>query len=114
DIFSFGLVLYQMLTGKLAFGGSNAASVIAAILEREAPSVAEVAPPVADRVLRRCLAKDPEQRWQSARDLKLAPELAVEPQGSTRTKGTTALPWIIAAASAIVAVLAFWLSWRQP
>jgi serine/threonine-protein kinase len=70
DIFSFGLVLYEMLTGKRAFDGSTPASVIAAILERPAPSVADVAPPALDRVLKRCLEKDPEKRWQSARDLK--------------------------------------------
>jgi eukaryotic-like serine/threonine-protein kinase len=70
DIFSFGLVLYEMLTGKRAFEGSSAASVIAAVLEREAPSVADVAPASLDRVLRRCLAKDPDDRWQTARDLK--------------------------------------------
>ena len=70
DIFSFGLVLYEMLTGKRAFDGSTPASVIAAILERPAPSVADVASPALDRVLKRCLEKDPEQRWQSARDLK--------------------------------------------
>jgi len=114
DIFSFGLVLYQMLTGKLAFDGSSAASVIAAILEREAPSVAQVAPPALDRVLQRCLAKDPEQRWQSARDLKLALELAVEPQGLARARSARPLPWIIAAVLAVVAVVASWLVWRQP
>src|ERR1700674_4216616 len=114
DIFSFGLVLYEMLTGKLAFGGSSPASVIAAILERDAPSVIGVAPPALDRVLRRCLAKDPEQRWQSARDLKLALELAVEPQASARTQGITPWPWTIAACSAIVAVVAFLSLWRQP
>jgi len=114
DIFSFGLVFYEMFTGKLAFGGSSAASVIAAILEREAPSVAEVAPPTLDRVLRRCLAKDPEQRWQSARDLRLALELAVEPQGSAQTQRITPWPWTIAACSVIVAVIAFLLLWRQP
>src|SRR5271170_6975336 len=70
DIFSFGLVLYEMLTGKRAFDGSTPASVIAAILERPAPSVADVAPPALDRVLKRCLEKDPGNRWQSARDLK--------------------------------------------
>jgi predicted Ser/Thr protein kinase len=70
DIFSFGLVLYEMLTGKRAFEGSSPAGVIAAILERPAPSIADVAPPLLDHVLKICLAKDPDERWQSARDLK--------------------------------------------
>ena len=70
DIFSFGLVLYEMLTGNRAFEGSSPASVIAAIMERPAPSIADVAPAALDRVLQKCLAKDPDNRWQSARDLK--------------------------------------------
>ena len=72
DVFSFGLVLYEMLTGKRAFEGTNAASVIAAILERTTPSIAGVAPPALDRILRRTLAKQPEDRWQSALDIKHA------------------------------------------
>jgi Tol biopolymer transport system component/tRNA A-37 threonylcarbamoyl transferase component Bud32 len=79
DIFSFGCVMYEMLTGKRAFEGANAASVIAAILERPAPSVGEAAPAALDRVLKKCLAKDPEQRWQSARDVKHALECFQEP-----------------------------------
>jgi serine/threonine-protein kinase len=75
DIFSFGCVLYEMLTGRRAFDGPSAASVIAAIMERPAPSVAEVAPSALDQVLKRCLEKDPENRWQSVRDLKSALEL---------------------------------------
>ena len=67
DLFSFGLVLYELLTGRRAFDGENPTSVIAAILEREAPSVAAVAPWPIDRVLQKCLAKDPGERWQSAR-----------------------------------------------
>ena len=59
-----------MLTGKRAFEGAIAASVIAAIMERPAPSVADVAPAALDRLLQRCLAKDPDDRWQTARDLK--------------------------------------------
>src|SRR5579864_2051362 len=57
DIFSFGCVLYEMITGKRAFDGASAASVIAAILERPAPSVADVAPAGLDRLLKRCLDK---------------------------------------------------------
>jgi len=69
DIFSFGLVLYEMLTGKRALEGSSPASVIAAIMERPALSIADVAPAAPDRVLKKCLAKDPDERWQTARDL---------------------------------------------
>jgi serine/threonine protein kinase len=58
DIFAFGAVLYEMLTGKPAFAGQSRASIIAAILERDPPSVADVAPAALDLVLRRCLGKD--------------------------------------------------------
>ncbi len=76
DLFSFGCVLYEMLTGKRAFEGENAASVIAAILERE-PAPLTVAPPL-ERIVRRSLAKDPDQRFQTARDLKAALTWALE------------------------------------
>lgn len=85
DLFSFGCVLYEMLTGKRAFSGESAASVIAAILERPAPSVAQVAPAALDRVLKRCLEKDPELRFQTARDLKASIEWAIQPAGETGT-----------------------------
>src|SRR4030095_3347550 len=57
DIFAFGLVLYEMLTGKRAFDGASAASIIAAILERPAPSVSEIAPASLDPLPPRCLAQ---------------------------------------------------------
>ena len=108
DIFSFGCVVYEMLTGKRAFDGSNAASVIAAILERPAPSVTEVAPAALDRVLKKCLAKDPEERWQTARDLK--DELVWIAAGGTESPGRAkAYPagWIVAAVLLVAAVAAF-------
>ncbi len=74
DIFSFGAVLYEMATGKRAFDGKTSASVIAAILEREpAPisSVQPASPPALERLVRSCLAKDPDDRWQTAHDVKL-------------------------------------------
>jgi len=104
DIFSFGLVLYEMLTGKRAFDGSSPASVIAAILERPAPSVADVAPPALDRTLRRCLEKDPDNRWQSVRDLKaelewIAASDSAEPAAIPRR---ALLPWIAGAVAGAV------------
>jgi len=72
DIFAFGLVLYEMLTGKPAFEASSQPMLIGAILHNEpAPvsSLVESAPPALDRLIRRCIAKDPEDRWQSARDI---------------------------------------------
>ena len=74
DIFSFGAVLYEMATGKRAFEGKTTASVIAAILEREPPPISSVqpmSPPALDRAVKICLAKDADERFQSAHDVKL-------------------------------------------
>jgi Tol biopolymer transport system component len=74
DIFAFGTVLYEMATGKKAFSGASQASLIAAILEREPAPVSTVqpmAPPALDRVVKTCLAKDPEDRFQTAHDVRL-------------------------------------------
>jgi eukaryotic-like serine/threonine-protein kinase len=70
DIFSFGAVLYEMATARKAFPGQSTASVIAAILEHEPPSLANGdAQTALDRIVRKCLAKVPAERWQSAQDL---------------------------------------------
>jgi Tol biopolymer transport system component/predicted Ser/Thr protein kinase len=110
DIFSFGLVLYEMLTGKRAFEGSSPASVIAAIMERPAPSIATIAPPALDRLLQRCLAKDPDDRWQSARDLKAELDWIASAPGEAIASSAPSLswfgrlPWIAAAMLAVVAL----------
>jgi serine/threonine protein kinase len=101
DLFSFGCVLYELLTGKRAFDGSSAASVIAAILERE-PAPLEIARPL-DRIVRRSLAKDADQRFQTARDLKAALAWALEqPPVAAATRQSSVLIW---AASAVVLAL---------
>jgi eukaryotic-like serine/threonine-protein kinase len=72
DIFSLGAVLYEMLTGQRAFEGKSQLSVASAILEKEpAPisSVKPMTPPALDHVVKKCLAKLPDERWQSANDL---------------------------------------------
>src|SRR5678815_264821 len=81
DIFAFGCVLYEMLTGKKAFEGTTQASLIAAILEREPIPLATLqplAPTLLDSIVSRCLAKKPEERWQSAADLATALHWAAE------------------------------------
>src|SRR6516225_2118404 len=76
DLFSFGCVLYEMLSGKRAFEGQSAASVIAAILERE-PAPLNLTPPL-ERVIKTCLTKDPDHRFQNALDLKRTLAWALE------------------------------------
>ncbi len=74
DIFSLGAVLYEMLTGQRAFGGKSQFSVASAILEKDPAPITTIKPLTPrnlDHVVRRCLAKDPDDRWQSARDLAL-------------------------------------------
>ena len=74
DIFSLGGVLYEMLTGQRAFQGKSQLTVASAILEKEPVPISSIKPmtPITlDHAVRRCLAKDPEERWQTARDLAL-------------------------------------------
>jgi Tol biopolymer transport system component len=123
DIFAFGCVLYEILTGRPAFEGKNASSVMAAVLATNpAPveTLVPAAPPALDRVITRCLVKDPDDRWQSARDVMA--ELQWIAQGgsrvglpavvSVRRRTREALAWSAAALAAIVAI-AFMLLWMR-
>jgi len=101
DLFSFGCVLYEMLAGKRAFEGESAASVIAAILERE-PAPLDLASPL-ERVIKTCLAKDPDDRFQNAVDLKRAltwavgaPAIVEHPKGQLRWKVGTSVALVVA------------------
>lgn len=72
DIFAFGAIMYEMSTGKKAFEGSSSATLIAAIIEREPVSISAIMPmtsPLFERLVKKCLSKDPRKRWQSASDL---------------------------------------------
>ena len=72
DLFAFGALVYEMIAGRKAFDGRSHASLIAAILERDPPSLSSLQPlsPAAlDHIVGKCLAKNPDDRWQSARDV---------------------------------------------
>jgi eukaryotic-like serine/threonine-protein kinase len=86
DIFAFGAVLYEMLTGTKAFDGKTPASVISSILKDTPRPIAErqpMTPPALDHILRRCLAKDPDERWQTASDATRELKWIVEGGGTT-------------------------------
>jgi predicted Ser/Thr protein kinase/WD40 repeat protein len=119
DLFAFGAVVYEMITGRRAFAGDSRSSLIAAILRDEPPplsSIQPIAPQALDAVVRACLAKDPDARLQSAHDVAqqlrwirdgvLQPAVAATVQPSWRRRllsiGTTAL-----AAAAVAGVLAY-------
>src|SRR6201998_3623275 len=72
DIFALGVVMYEMASGKKAFEGESQASLIAKIVENDPPPISSLkpmTPPALDRVVKKCLRKDPEDRWQNARDI---------------------------------------------
>ena len=118
DVFAFGCVLYEMVTGRRAFTGDTPASVIAAILEREPAPMAggsdPIPVPVLDAIVRTCLAKNPDDRWWSAHDVGVAlarlghvAEPTAHPSASRWPARWAALGWGIAALlfATIIAVL---------
>src|SRR5712691_2912304 len=93
DIFAFGAVVYEMATGKKAFEGKSQASVIGAILKDDPPPMSShepMTPPALDRVVKRCLAKEPDERCQSAKDL--TDELKWIAEGGSQVKLAPTVP----------------------
>ena len=110
DVFAFGAVVYEMATGRKAFEGKGEVSLIAAILDREPPSMSSLqplTPPLLDHVITRCLAKHPDNRWQSAGDVMrelqwIAAGGLIAPGGSIQKKRSATIA-VGAAGLAIVA-----------
>ena len=121
DIFSFGCVLYEMVSGRRPFTGESRLSIVAAILEKDPQPMATLQPltPAAlEHVVLRCLMKDPEERWQSARDLSRELKWISEEVGLTKTsepapRRRERLAWGVAA---LCIALLTWLGvahWRS-
>ena len=121
DIFAFGAIVYEMATGRRPFAGESQASVIAAILDREPEPISgdqPLTPPGLERLVRKCLAKDPDVRWQTASDI--ADELRwlstgggtaavarAAPPGTRRFRG-----WAMAAGVVLLTAVATVAVWR--
>lgn len=116
DIFSFGTVLYEMLSGRQAFKGQTAASVIAALLERE-PKPIEGIPNELKHVVCRALRKDPARRWQHMGDVRLALEdvrAALEqPEADTSPRASHRLVFGLSILTALSAATAGYFAWRS-
>ena len=123
DIFALGTVLYEMATGRKAFEGKSRTSLIAAIVSSQPPAISTVqvmSPPALDHVVRKCLEKDPDDRWQSARDVMA--ELQWIGEGgsraglpgivSTRRRVRERAAWA-ACAAASLAALGFAVAWAR-
>ena len=115
DIFALGMVLYEMTTGKAAFSGKTRASLIAAILTSEPPPIAQlqpVSPPQLERVIRQCLLKDPDQRWQSAHDVKVELQWLREADPADSAHNRPQRMWLWPVAAFLLAVLGFFVGLR--
>ncbi len=94
DIFAFGVILYEMLSGRRPFGGESSIEVMNAILKDEPPELGETnakISPQLEKIVRRCLEKKPERRFQSTSDLGFALEALSTPSGAALTAATNVL-----------------------
>ncbi|MGH9399893.1 MAG: serine/threonine-protein kinase, partial [Thermoanaerobaculia bacterium] len=128
DIFALGAVLYEMATGRKAFSGKSQASLISSIMGAEpAPisAIAPMTPPAFDRVVRTCLAKDTDDRWQTAHDIAVqlrwiqeagtvAPSIAPSAAASAVRRPVRILPWILAALATAALAALLVRDWRRP
>jgi Tol biopolymer transport system component len=123
DIFSFGSVLYEMVSGRPAFPGKSQLSVASAILEKDPEPISTLqplTPPALDRTIRTCLAKDAEERWQSTRDLLLelkwiagvGSQAGLRSEDVSRKRSHSPLSWTLVAVLSL-SVLALLIISRQ-
>jgi eukaryotic-like serine/threonine-protein kinase len=117
DIFSFGAILYEMLSGRRAFKGDSSVETMNAILKEEPPDLGAVDgshPPAIDIVVRHCLEKNREERFQSARDLAFDLERISSVSGSSPAVAVSRPygRWIAPAIAAAIALIAIAAAWR--
>ena len=119
DIFAFGCVLYEMLTGQKAFSGKSQASLIASIMGSDPPPISSIQPMIPaslDRIVKGCLAKEPEHRWSTAHDVMLQLQWIAEGGSQAgvpaplvaRRKNREKLAWGLAAIAILAAGIATW------
>ncbi len=124
DLFAFGAVLYEMVTGKAAFEGKSQASRITAIMSADPPPISTLqpmTPPALDRVVRQCLAKDPDERWQTAHDLTselkwvagAGSQAGVAAPMSVRRKVRSRIAWSMVGLLAVVSVFSSVAYYRE-
>jgi Tol biopolymer transport system component len=124
DIFAFGAVLYEMLSGVRAFRRDTAAETMTAVLKDDPPELSDpgrFVSPALDRIVRRCLEKNPEQRFQSARDLSFALSALSGTESSTISRGAMAARrqislrlWLSAAVALVAVAAVTWFLARRP
>jgi Tol biopolymer transport system component/predicted Ser/Thr protein kinase len=119
DIFALGAVLYEMASGRRAFDGKTRTSLIAAIVGSDPPPIAQLqpmTPPALEHVIRKCLSKEPDDRWQSAHDI--AEELRWISEGSAAVAASPRRwnAWLLPVVAALIAAAFTWalLEWRRP